>query len=66
MKIKLSYLPAEEREAGAAVSALRGLFPWARVKHGEKDGRKRVYIAVPEPKTGVIHPELDRENGGKP
>ena len=66
MKIKISYLPREERDAGAALAALRGLFPWARVKHGEKDGRKRVYIAVPEPKTGVIPSELDRENGGKP
>ena len=66
MKIKFSYLPREEREAGAALSALRGLFPWARVKHGEKNGLKRIYVAVPAPETAVIPPDLDKENGGNP
>lgn len=66
MKIKLSYLPEEALEAGAALSALRSLFPWARVKRGEKDGRRRVYIAVPEPETAVIPPDPATKNGGKP
>ena len=65
MKIKLSYLPAEEREAGAALSALRRLFPRARVKRSEKDGRRRVYVTVSEPEMPVIPPKLDRENGGE-
>lgn len=66
MKIKFSYLPREDREAGAALSALRGLFPWARVKHGEKNGLKRIYVAVPEPETAVIPPDPATKNGGKP
>ena len=66
MKITISHLPREEREAGAALSALRRLFPRARVKHGEKDGRKRVYMTVSETKSPVYPPVLDTESIEKP
>ena len=66
MKIIISHLPREEREAWAALSALRSLFPRARVKREEKDGRKRVYMAILELKQPVTSPNLETVSGKNP
>lgn len=47
MKIKLSYLPEEERDAGAALAALLRLLPGARVRKTDGKGPyKHTYLTT--------------------
>lgn len=47
MKLKLLYIPEEEREAGAALAALLRLFPGAKVRRDKsKDPKLAVYVTI--------------------
>ena len=51
MKIQISYIKKEEREAAAAVAALQSALPNADPRYKEKHPpRKHIYITIPEPK----------------
>jgi len=48
MKIKFSYLPEEEQEAAADLTALQLRHPGAKVRRGSKDPAQcQVYLRVP-------------------
>lgn len=47
MKLKLLYIPEEEREAGAALVALLRLFPGAKVRRDKSKAPKlAVYVTI--------------------
>lgn len=47
MKIKLTYLPEEEKEADAALRALRRLFPRAKVRKSDAHPPKNcIYLTA--------------------
>ena len=51
MKIQISYINGEEKEAAAAVAALRTALDGIDPRHKEKHPpRKHIYITIPEPK----------------
>lgn len=51
MKIQISYINEEEKEAAAAVAALRAVLPGIDPRCKEKHPpRKHIYITIPEPK----------------
>lgn len=50
MKIQISYINEEEKEAAAAVAALRAVLPGIDPRYKEKHPpRKHIYITIPEP-----------------
>ena len=54
MKIQISYIKAEEKEAAAAVAALRSALPGMDPRPKENHPpRKHIYITIPEPKGGA-------------
>lgn len=65
VKVKITYTPEQEPKARAALDALRGLFPSARVHETNKQDRvKAVYLTVSSPENqltpiqggGIIEP----------
>lgn len=49
MKLKVLYIPEEEKEAGAALAALLRLFPRAKVRRDKSRGpRRAVYVTTSE------------------
>lgn len=51
MKITIAYTSASEKEAAAAVAAIRSVLPGADPKYREKHPPfKHIYITIPEPK----------------
>lgn len=51
MKIQISYIDEEAKEAAAAVAALRAVLPGIDPRCKEKHPpRKHIYITIPEPK----------------
>lgn len=52
MKIAISYTPAEEHTATAALAAIRSVIPGSRVKSIDRDETtKRLYVTTKRPKT---------------
>lgn len=50
LKIQISYIKEEEKEAAAAVAALRSALNGVDPRHRENHPpRKHIYITIPEP-----------------
>lgn len=54
MKIQVSYINAEEKEAAAIVAAIQNIAPDAKIKRSDKNpDRKQIYITICEPMAGT-------------